>query len=64
MIEFILFGKKVSNFVELTDLVCENVLDSNYFLTGKTLDIDLISMVKPYLNDKEMEEFKEFLDML
>ena len=66
MIEFILFGEKITNLVELTEVVCANVLDSNYFLTGanETLDINLIDIVKPYLNDEEMKEFEEFLDML
>ena len=64
MKEFVLFGKKVTDFVELTELICSNILDSNYFLTGETLDIDLISIVKPHLNDEEMKEFEEFLDML
>ena len=59
-----IFGQEVFNLVDLIDVVCGNILDSNYFLTGETLDVDLIGMVKPYLNENEMKEFEEFLDKL
>lgn len=59
-----LFDKEIENLVDLIDIVCENVLDSNYFLTGETLDINLINIVKPYLDDEEMKEFEKFIDKL
>lgn len=68
MIEFVLFDKKVTNLVELIELICENVLDSNYFMGNQEYNplanVDLYDIVKPYLDDEEMEEFKEFLDKL
>ena len=68
MIEFVLFDKKVTNLVELIELVCENVLDSNYFMGNQEYNllenVDLCGMVKPYLDNEEMKEFEEFLDEL
>ena len=68
MIEFVLFDEKVTNLVELIELICDNVLDSNYFMGNQEYNplknIDLCDVVKPYLNNEEMEEFKEFLDKL
>lgn len=68
MIEFVLFDEKVTNLVELIELVCANVLDSNYFMGNQEYNplenVDLYDIVKPYLDDEEMEEFKEFLDKL
>lgn len=66
MKEFTLFEEKVTNMVELIETVCSNVLDSNYFMgdNDNMLDVDLCSMVKPYLDDEEMKEFENFLDEL
>lgn len=68
MIEFVLFDKKVTNLVELIELICENVLDSNYFMGNQEYNpfenVDLCDMVKPYLDNEEMEEFQAFLDEL
>lgn len=66
MIEFVLFDEKVTNIVELIEVVCSNVLDSNYFMGNYNLldDVDLYDIVKPYLSDEEMKEFEEFLDKL
>ena len=68
MIEFVLFDEKVTNLVELIDVVCANVLDSNYFMGNQEYNllenVDLCDMVKQYLDDEEMEEFKRFLDEL
>ena len=68
MIEFVLFDEKVTNLVELIEIVCSNVLDSNYFMGNQEYNplenVDLCDVVKPYLDDEEMEEFEEFLDEL
>ena len=68
MIEFVLFDEKVTNLVELIELVCANVLDSNYFMGNQEYNplenVDLCDIVRPYLDDEEMKEFKAFLDKL
>ena len=68
MIEFVLFDKKVTNLVELIEVVCENVLDSNYFMGNQECNllenVDLCDIVKPYLDNEEIKEFEKFLDEL
>ena len=64
MIKMNLFNEEISNLDDLINVICANVLTSNYFLGDEhivELDVDEI---ESHLNEEELEEFEEFINKL
>lgn len=64
MIKMNLFNREISNLDDLIDVICGNVLTSNYFIGDEhivELDVDEI---KSHLDEEELEDFEEFINRL
>lgn len=64
MIKMNLFNEEISNLDDLIDVICKNVLTSNYFIGDEhivELDVDEI---KSHLDEEELEDFEEFINRL
>lgn len=64
MIKMNLFNEEVSNLDDLIDVICANVLTSNYFIGDEHIvELD-INEIKSHLDEKELEDFEEFINRL
>ena len=64
MIKMNLFNKEISNLDDLIDVICENVLTSNYFIGDEhIIELD-VNEIESHLDEEELEEFEEFINQL
>ena len=64
MIKMNLFNREISNLDDLIDVICENVLTSNYFIGDEHIvELD-VNEIKSHLDEEELEDFEEFINRL
>ena len=64
MIKMNLFNREISNLDDLIDVICENVLTSNYFIGDEHIvELD-VNEIKSHLDKEELEDFEEFINRL
>lgn len=64
MIKMNLFNREVSNLDDLIDVICANVLTSNYFIGDEhIIELD-VNEIKSHLDEEELEDFEEFINRL
>lgn len=64
MIKMNLFNREISNLGDLIDVICANVLTSNYFIGDEhIIELD-VNEIKSHLDEEELEDFEEFINRL
>lgn len=64
MIKMNLFNEEISNLGDLIDVICANVLTSNYFIGDEhIIELD-VNEIKSHLDEEELEDFEEFINRL
>ena len=64
MIKMNLFNEEISNLDDLINVICENVLTSNYFIGDEHIvELD-VNEIKSHLDEEELEDFEEFINRL
>ena len=64
MIKMNLFNREISNLDDLINVICENVLTSNYFIGDEHIvELD-VNEIKSHLDEEELEDFEEFINRL
>lgn len=64
MIKMNLFNEEISNLDDLIDVICANVLTSNYFIGDEHIVKLDVNEIESHLDEEELEEFEEFIKLL